>query len=402
MEKSRLSVGRCTLGQQEGLFINIGQNGKQFFYRYKQSQNGLFVTVWNQMGNYQEEKSNQVCLLDNSQNVLWCQEFRRADSCCVSNNGIVVVRNLNPVMIKSSKGVIIPSFLNSLIVIPLSKEKMNFDLGTDEAISFELSPDGKYLIYNLQQYNPESYRLIFFNIQTKREEWRFKYPQDIVVHELIFKENHILVYAGPRPSAFIERRYSFTLDLNGQKIETDLSEVQKDKEKEEVQNKILQIITYPLVNISPTLVALIRGQKEEENAWSSITKGQTPLPAIYVQISPGITPDPTSIISHPRFHLSINVFARTPEERDKTVETVLLALSQSNDKFVKNGLVISTLQQKNCLSSDGSLHQTKDEFFRSWLSETSITTAKFFSFPTYKNFPLRAELSTIVYCPALR
>ena len=76
------------------------------------------------------------------------------------------------------------------------------------------------------------YLLFFRNIQRNREEWQHRYPTGKVIYELIFKDDCILVYAGSRPSASVDRRYSFILDLSGKVVPGDPGERRKQEERD--------------------------------------------------------------------------------------------------------------------------------------------------------------------------
>jgi hypothetical protein len=168
------------------------------------------------MLNYDQEKNNQVCLIEDSKKILWTKNFRRAWSCCVSDNGTIAVKNIDIISIDDVSGSPAKMFLHSIVISPLSGSNLELSFGKRaEIIAFALSPDGRFLIYNLQQYVPNKYELVLHNLETNKEEWRYLYPQDQVIHELIFKEHQILAYAGPRPSAYNDRQYSFSLDLTG-------------------------------------------------------------------------------------------------------------------------------------------------------------------------------------------
>ena len=76
------------------------------------------------------------------------------------------------------------------------------------------------------------YLLFFRNIQSNTEEGQHRYPTGKVIHELIVKDDCIFVYAGPRPSAFVDRRHSFTLDLSGKVVPDDPEERRKQEERD--------------------------------------------------------------------------------------------------------------------------------------------------------------------------
>ena len=359
MQKQEVSAGNCVIRARDSRFITIEQNGHTFRYEYKQSENARYIVAWKTMLNYKQEKSNQVCLIENDKNILWTEEFRRAWSCDVSNDGTVAVKDLNPVQYPNRKGQVGYVFLHSIVVISGNGRRLKFDFGQDaEIIAFALSPDGGFLVYNLQRYRPDNYRLVLHDLQSNKEEWRYKYPQDQVIHEVAFKGQRILAYSASRPSAYVDRRYSFTLDLAGKLTEDDITEKQKQEENDAAAasasgaaDKVIQILVANLVEVAPTIEANKRtqiGTKIASPAWSSIMKGQHPFPALYVVVSPVMTKSRfQEVNSNPkekahRFHLNINVFARSSDERDKTVEKCLATLAQKDEEFRKNRLVITS------------------------------------------------------------
>jgi hypothetical protein len=206
-----------------------------------------------------------------------------------------------------------------------------------EVICFAQSPDGNFVIYNLQQYKPNIYELVLHNLIENKEEWRYRYPKNQVIHELDFKGPRILVYSGPRPSAFVDRRYNFTLDLTGKLVENDVVEEQKQKERDDAQDRVKQIFTLNLVDVAPTMEIWVspRSQAEKRasnSAWVRIMKGHYPLPVLYAMIQHGIEE------SH--FFVNVFIFARTPEELVKTATKCLVTLNKKKEEFRKNRLVI--------------------------------------------------------------
>ena len=358
MSKYGLSNGSCVIKAREDRFITIEQDGQIFRYIYKQSEDAKFVVAWRIMLDYISEKSNQVCLIENCKKVLWTAEFRRAMKCGVSNDGTVAVLDLNPTP-RTYEGKVAYQFVHSIFVIFRNDQKLRYDFGDKaEIMAFTLSPDGDFLVYNLQQYRPDKYQLVLHNLKTNKEEWRYKYPKDQVIHELVFKEKRILVYSGPRPSAFVDRRYSITLDLAGKLVENDIDETQEQKKRDlvaasanEDADRVNQILTTNLVDVAPTIEAEKEshlGTKRLSPAMTSIMKGERSLPALHIMLSS--VPDRNQFQegkSNPeekshRFFLNIDIMAKTTEERDETAEKCLQALNQKEEEFEKNSLVIIT------------------------------------------------------------
>jgi len=177
--------------------------------------------------------NEQVCLIENGENVLWCEEFEIVDTCHVSNNGTVVALVHNWISAHDINNQ--PGFLKKdlLVIINRNRDKVSLRFDErEEIMAFALSQDGKYLVYNLQRYRPETYQLILYDINSNEEKWGYKYPIKQVIHELAFKDDRILVYAGPRPSAYVDRRYSFTLDITGKRTFDDPEESQKQRDRD--------------------------------------------------------------------------------------------------------------------------------------------------------------------------
>lgn len=351
MQKRVLSTGSCVMEAARNGYIYITQDGQRFNYRYKKSENTEFSVAWEIV--FGAHAHTQVCLIEREKNILWTEEFRRIDSCEVSNDGTVAVKDLNPSSWTNPKGLVIPVFLHSLHVISKNGQRLNLDFDEQaHVISFGLSPDGNFLAYNLQKYHPDIYEIVLHNLRENKEEWRYKYPQDQVVHELIFRGPSLLAYAGPRPSRYVDRRYSFTLDLGGKLVENDAVESEEHKESDDVQDRIMQIFASNLADVAPT-IEVMRGassqgeRKTATSAWVSIMTGQRPLPALYADISP--------VGRQSRFFLNVTVFARTSEERVKTVEKCLVILAKKKEEFRKNNLsILSTSQPRNVPSFPGS------------------------------------------------
>jgi len=199
LHKQKLMPGECRInGANQGSFISIQQEGEELRYRHKRSPNGKFTVAWQTSQNYLVDKENQVCLIENGYNVLWCEEFDIVDACDVSDNGRGV--SLFHSWISAEEIDNRPSYLkrDSLVIIDKDQGKHQLKFGTNEEIlAFGISHDGRFLIYDLQRYRPDDYLLVLYNVQSNKEEWQHRYPREKVIHELIFKDDHILVYAGP-------------------------------------------------------------------------------------------------------------------------------------------------------------------------------------------------------------
>jgi hypothetical protein len=367
MGKQGLSTGSCVIKERGDRLITIEQDRQVFHYKCKQSEDAKFVVAWKIMLDYIHEKSNQVCLIENDKKVLWTEEFRRAINCEVSNDGTVAVLDLNPIPC-TYNGKVAYQFVYSVLVIFRNGQGVRYNFGDKaEIMAFALSPDGDFLLYNLQQYHPDNYQLVLHNLKTNKEEWRYKYPKDQVIHELVFKGNRILVYSGPRPSAFVSRRYSFTLDLSGRLVENDLDEGQAQKKRDlkaasanEDANRVSKILTAILTGVAPTLEAETEkqlGPKRISPAMTSIMKGERSLPALHIMLSS--VPDNHQFQlgksnieekSH-RFFLHIEVVAKTPEERDKTADKCLQTLGENEEEFEKNNLTIVTTPHNRIINA---------------------------------------------------
>lgn len=369
MKKERLSTGSC-ITKEHGDFdrlITIEQHGEVFRYEFKQSENAKYVVAWKSMLNFIQEESNQVCLIENGRKIVWAEEFRRAEHCEVSNDGTVVVLDLNPTPI-IYKGKVAYQNINLIFVIFRNGQKVRHDFGDKaEIMAFALSPDGNFLVYNFQQYRPDNYQLVLHNLKNNKEEWRYKYPKNQVIHQLVFKRNRILVYSGPRASAFVDRRYSFTLDLGGRLVENDLDETQAQKERDlkaasanKDATRICRILTGILTGVAPTIEAETEkqlGPKRFSPAMTSIMKGECSLPALHIMLSP--VPDKLQVQSGKsnieenshRFFLHIEVLAKTPEERDRTADKCLKTLDEKEEAFEKNNLAIVTTPHNRVINA---------------------------------------------------
>lgn len=177
-----------------------------------------------------QDKNKQVCLIENGEIVLWCEEFEIVNTCHVSNNGTVVALVHNWISARDTGSQ--PGFLKKdlLAIINRNRDRILLRFDTrEEFMTFALSQDGRFLVYNLQRYRPETYQLILYDIKGTEEKWGYKYPKEQMIHELAFKDDRILVYAGRRPSAYVDRRYSFTLDITGKRTFEDPEESQKQR-----------------------------------------------------------------------------------------------------------------------------------------------------------------------------
>jgi len=360
MERHGLTLGNCNIKEHDDRFVKIEQNGRTFHCSYRQSQDAEFIVAWSVMLDFVHEKSNQVCLIENGRQVLWSKEFRRAISCFVSNNGTVAVQDLYPTPINDANGRPGLMFVHSIAVIPRDgNNNLKLDFGLyAEIMAFALSPDGRFLIYNLQRYKPKNYELVLHNLETNKEEWRYKYPPNQVIHELAFKEQCVLVYSGPRPSAYVDRRYGFTLDLAGRLVEDDVAEKQKQKEKDSIAasaddaaDKVIQIMTKGLRDVAPTIEATKisqAGTKLFSPAMTSIMAGRMPLPAINVLIRPELhklqfQEDKANTEEKGyQFFLHLEIVARNPEERATVIEKCLQTLDQKAEELQKDSLAITT------------------------------------------------------------
>jgi len=202
--------------------------------------------------------------------------------------------------------------------------------GKPDVTCFSYSPDGKYLVYNLQKYNPHIYEIILHNILKNKEEWHYKYPQDQVIHELVFKGPRILAYYGPRGGPYYG--YGFTIDLTGKLVEDDVVESKKQKERDDALEKVRQIFALNLADVAPTIKIRVSERNQSEmratkSAWVSIMDGRHPLPAIW------------AMVRHAGM-VHIEIFARTPEERVSTVEKCLGTLTKKKEEFRKNRILI--------------------------------------------------------------
>lgn len=366
MSKQVLSTGSCVIKELDDI-ITIEQGGQIFHYKCKQSEDAKFVVAWSIMLDYIHEKSNQVCLIENGKKVLWTEEFRRAMNCEVSNDGTVAVLDLNPTPCMYN-GKVAYQFIHSVFVIFRNGQKVRYNFGDKaEIMAFTLSPDGDFLLYNLQQYRPDNYQLVLHNLKTNKEEWRYKYPKDQVIHELVFKGNRILVYSAPRPSAFVNRRYSFTLDLSGRLVENDPNEGQAQKERDlkaasanEDASRVSQILAEILTGVAPTIEAETEkqlGPKRFSPAMTSIMKGERSLPALHIMLSSvpnnhqfQLGKSNIEEKSH-RFFLHIEVVAKTPEERDKTAGKCLQTFDEKEEEFEKNNLAIVTTPRSRIINA---------------------------------------------------
>lgn len=314
------------------------------------------------MLSFRQEKSNQICLIENDRTILWTEEFRRAMSGDVSNDGTVAIHDVNPEPLVNNKAQVTYQLSHSLIVIQKDSCRFKLDFGTQaEVISFKLSQDGTLLVYNLQKYHPNDYRLVLHKLATNKEEWRYKYPQDQVVHELEFNQQRILAYSGLRPSAYVDRQYSFTLDLAGKLVENDAAESQKQKERDSTAalaknaaDRVIQILTANLAEVTPTIEAESKseyGTRSVSLGMTSIMRGERILPALYIQVCP--TPQDSKFKRETsnteettrKFFLHIEVIAESIEKRDETVGKCLKTLTRNEEEFVRNNLAITTTPQ---------------------------------------------------------
>lgn len=360
MKELELEQGRCCIKDvgDEG-FIEVQQNGKELHFRYTRSQNGKFIVVWKMSLDSTRDRNKQVCLIENNDNVRWCEKFEIVDACYVSNNGTVVVLVHNIVHRQDIHNR--PSFLtkDSIVIIPKSRDMFQLKFSEHEEImALAISQNGEFLVYNLQRYRPDDYQLVLYNIHNKREEWCRKYSRKQVVHELVFKDDHILVYAGPRPSAYVDRRYVFTLDLKGKIMLNDHEERRKQEERDSLATRADDlagqaggILRETLVGIAPTIEVIRRrqfGTRMVSRGLSDIMSGRRPLPALCITICPNLhrfhaEPSHAKIEKEGcRFFFCIHVVARTAAERDKISQECIQTLLQQENNLEKRGLVFAT------------------------------------------------------------
>jgi hypothetical protein len=354
----------------------------------KRSQNGKFKVAWQGSLNPLTDKNKQVCLIKNGKSVLWCEEFEIIDTCLVSNNGTVVVLVHNSLPARDIHNR--PGFLNkdSLIIINKDQDKFQLEFDTrEEIMAVALSQNGAYLIYNLQRYRPDDYQLVLYDVNSNKEEWRYKYSRKQVIHELVFKDDHVVVYAGPRPSAYVERRYSFTLDLNGRTTSNDPEEVRKQEERDHFSTRLGnlageagRILKETLANIVPTIEVerSLYGTRTLSRGSQDIMIGRLSLPALIIIVNPVLygpfaEPDYAKLKKQGwRFFLDIEVVAKSVEERDEVSKDCVQMLTQQEGNLREEGLVFEIR-----LNSDVIRHYPSSEsYFRTRISGILIFPAK--------------------------
>lgn len=384
---SRLVIesGSCCVKENDERFVTIEQNGKTFHKKYKRSQDGKFVVAWWQ----QIKKSDRVCLIEDKKSVLWSKEFERPWACDVANDGTVAVLNFHRMPLQHKSGRSGFQYLHSIVIIPRNRNIFTLEFSQNaEILAFALSQEGKFLIYNQQRYKPAIYELILHNIQTNKEEWRYSYPKNQVIHELEFKDQHILVYAGPRPSAYIDRKYSFTLDLTGKIVEDDSAERQKQNERDSMAatslnraDPVVEILQNTLMACAPTVKATKRsltGVRMVSTAMSAIMSGQCPLPALHVTVTPMILPSfakpnsPQPEGGEDRFSVHVEVIARNDEERISTVNRCIQTISQKEGDLLKNGLAIKGILPADMINQ----YPGSGPYFRARIRITVVFPAK--------------------------
>lgn len=360
MKEPRLMQGECCIREiDDKEFVEVVQNGRELHFRFKQSQNGKFIVVWRMSLNPEYDRNKQVCLIENNDKVLWCEEFEVVETCYVSNNGtvVVLVHNLVPMRDIQNR----PGLLNKdlIVVIPPSRDKFQLNFSErEEIMAMAMSQNGEFLVYNLQRYRPDDYQLVFHNIQSKQVKWRYRYSKKQIITELVFKDGRILVYARPRSPDYVGRRYRFTLDLTGKKVPNDPEEMRKQKERDslaaredDLAGQVGRILRETLAGIVPTIEVDTRcefGTRMSSRGWSSIMSGGRPLPALHIMIYPDLNrfhaePSRAKIEEQGcNFFFHMQVVAKTAEERDKISKDCVQTLIQQEGNLEKRRLVFST------------------------------------------------------------
>jgi len=72
---SNISVGKISIKGFDHGFVTIQQYGQEFFYNANKSANNELLVTWKEGLNPDEEKSSQVCLINNNSMVVWTNLF---------------------------------------------------------------------------------------------------------------------------------------------------------------------------------------------------------------------------------------------------------------------------------------------------------------------------------------
>jgi hypothetical protein len=345
---ANLSIGKCNIKSFQENFVTIQQNEKDFFYKASKSADGRLLLVWKQMLNQNEEKSNQVCFIDNN-NVVWTRDFRRALNCKVSNNGTVAVLDLNPTeIVLNGKQAIM---MTPKVVIVRKDGAISYSIGAGERaeiMAIGISPDGKYLSYSLQKYHPNNYYIVLFNLETGKEEWRYQHSEDIVIHDLVLNDLRTDVFAGPRPSAFVNKKYSFSLNFSGNRFEDPKMNKAVYSTSSDITNGLLALLS----NVAPTVMVETEeelGPKGISPAMTKIMNGEVSLPAVRIMLSPTDGSDKQTSEKpgdSKRFFFRIEVVAETSDEVKETAERTIKTIDDNEDDFVNRKIAISRLHSR--------------------------------------------------------
>jgi hypothetical protein len=348
-----LVKGKCSISDaDDGKFIEIEQQGNRFHCLFDQSNNRKFIAAWQMSVNPLEDKNKEVCLIENRSHVIWSEKFELVETCRTSDNGTVIALIHSMVPTQTANNLLGVFARNSIVIVPRGQSKHELEFSTrEEVMALALSRNGDHLVYNLQQYRPEDYSIVLYNIHDGREEWRYKYPRKQVIHELIFTDDRILVYAGPRPSAYVDRRYSFTLDLMGRLLPDDPEESRKQEERDSIaktkkdySSQASSILRASLAGIVPT----IETEDANSKGWEEIMNGNRSLPAFHITLRP--VPEQSSAElarakmgeKGYRFLLHVHVIAGTEQERNMVSRDCIQILRQQKDSLEKKGLAFET------------------------------------------------------------
>ena len=195
------------------------------------------------------------------------------------------------------------------------------------------------------------------------------------------------MYAGSRPSAYVESRYSFTLDLNGKTTSNDHEEVRKQEERDhfsarlgDLAGEAGRILKETLAKIVPTIEveSSLYGTRTPSRSSQDIMIGRRPRPALIIIVNPVLhgpfaEPDYAKLKKQGwRFFLHIEVVAKSVEERDEVSKDCVQMLTQQEGNLREEGLVFETR-----LNSDVIRHYPgSGSYFRTRISGILIFPAK--------------------------
>ena len=214
-----LKVGNCTVFPSTGDFIDIAQNDTYYYLKFDISNNKQYIVAWEISVNPLEDKNKQICLIDGNI-IRWVSTYEHIENASVSNNGTMSALLVNYIPSEDVTGKPGYRYKHTILlkdIFGYQRELIFND--SEEIMAIGLSENGSYLLYNIQRYRPNDYVLICVKTEDAKQIWSYNDMQNIVVHEIRSQQGRFDIFSGPRPSAYVDRKYDFSLDYSGKVVQ---------------------------------------------------------------------------------------------------------------------------------------------------------------------------------------